>query len=609
MICRLCLKSINANNAVYLFETNDTLAESSLLKMIAKFLQLEIMPDDNISTNICHECCEHLEDFNNFWQLVEQKQGTLKKEFLNVDVDCVALKWTGIDVDVNIDELPLVADEMDEKPLDIHNLSLLGSVLDVNVDSVEVPQLTTAPKQSQTEHLPPLLAPDPTADDDDDEDVEEKPTMHDSSDSARNASSDDVDADEDDGDDDDDDDDELPLVRLQHKLKPKRQARAVTRRNKRTLTLAQELDQLLDDSERAGSRSRRKKTTNSAPTDVQRSELQAALERKPKGCSRAQLTKRYEEAIASYMSADCDLCDFSTKYLSQLKVHFLEVHQRDAYLKCCNKVFNRASKLMDHIRKHINPSLFTCSICNKSLNSQDYLATHIETVHNKVAQIGKVLKYPCPKCERTFSSERRLGNHLLKHDTDQLEHQCHICHKSFANVHRLRRHIQSIHEDLHPHVCDICGKKFKFKPSFERHLLEHQGVVAPAMECPVCGVWLKNEHSLRLHRFTHDSTDTVCPHCSKTCSSRTALRAHIKYAHKLTTNLQCTYCEKSFKQQRNLEEHMAIHTGLQLYNCPHCPKECRSRSNMYVHIKQRHADEWLKAKMARSHNPQFKPHA
>lgn len=138
-------------------------------------------------------------------------------------------------------------------------------------------------------------------------------------------------------------------------------------------------------------------------------------------------------------------------------------------------------------------------------------------------------------------------------------------------------------------------------------MLEHQGVVAPAVECPICRVWLKNEHSLRLHRFTHDSTDTVCPHCGKTCTSRTALRGHVKYAHKLTTNLQCTFCEKTFKQQRNLDEHMAIHTGLQLYNCPHCPKECRSRSNMYVHIKQRHADEWLRAKMARSHNPQFKP--
>lgn len=148
------------------------------------------MPDDTISTNICNECCEHLEDFNNFWQLVEQKQGTLKKEFLNVDVDCVALKWTGgIDVDVSIDELPLVAgDEMDEKPLDIHNLSLLGSVLDVNVDSVEVPQIsaaTTAAPNEAEEFLP--------ADDDDhDFDMDEKPLIGNTSESA-------------DGDDDDDD--------------------------------------------------------------------------------------------------------------------------------------------------------------------------------------------------------------------------------------------------------------------------------------------------------------------------------------------------------------------------------------------------------------------
>ncbi|ALC49247.1 CG2889 [Drosophila busckii] len=541
------------------------------------------MPDDNISTSVCHECCEHLEDFNNFWQLVEQKQGTLKKEFLNVDVDCVALKWTGgIDVDVNIDELPLVADdEMDEKPLDIHNLSLLSSVLDVNVDSVEVTQLTAPPQQLRNEDFKPQHeAADSSAD--------EKPQIHE-----------DFGTTDEDEDDDDDDDDEMPLVKLQNKLKP---AKRKPRRKQRTLTLKEELNELLDDAGGGSTKVRRKP---SEQTGEQM--LEQTLGGRPKGCSRAQLTKRYEEAIASYMNADCDLCEFSTKYLSELKTHFLEVHKQDAYVKCCNKVFNRASKLMDHIRKHLNPQLFTCTICNKSLNSKDYLATHIETVHNKIGQLGKVLKHPCHKCERTFSSERRLGNHMLKHDKDQLDHSCQFCDKRFANVHRLRRHIQSIHEDLHPHVCDICGKKFKFKPSFERHLLEHQGVVAPAMECPICGVWLKNEHSLRLHRFTHDSKDTDCPHCAKKCSSRTALRAHIKYAHKLTTNLQCTYCEKSFKQQRNLDEHMAIHTGLQLYNCPHCPKECRSRSNMYVHIKQRHANEWLQAKMARSHNPQLKP--
>lgn len=155
--------------------------------------------------------------------------------------------------------------------------------------------------------------------------------------------------------------DEMPLVKLQHKLKPKRKTR-VTRRKKRTLTLTQELDQLLEGSNNLSTgKTRRKKLAQSTTTadETPQNELQAALERKPKGCSRAQLSKRYEEAIASYMNADCDLCDFSAKYLSELKVHFLEVHQRDAYLKCCNKVFNRASKLMDHIRKHINPKLFT----------------------------------------------------------------------------------------------------------------------------------------------------------------------------------------------------------------------------------------------------------
>lgn len=74
----------------------------------------------------------------------------MNEEFISVDVDCGDLKWTG-GVDVNLDELALPAGDVDEKPLDMHNLSLLGSVLDVNVDSVEV---TAAKKQSQEEEKP-----------------------------------------------------------------------------------------------------------------------------------------------------------------------------------------------------------------------------------------------------------------------------------------------------------------------------------------------------------------------------------------------------------------------------------------------------------------------
>jgi len=139
-------------------------------------------------------------------------------------------------------------------------------------------------------------------------------------------------------------------------MKPKRKTSARSSKDQGPISLQQELADLLDD---GGKRRRRKAPDQRTTTESQESELQAVLERKPKGCSRAQLAKSYEKAIASYMSASCDLCEFSAPYLSELKTHFLEVHQREYYIKCCGKVFTRASKLMDHIRKHINPKLFT----------------------------------------------------------------------------------------------------------------------------------------------------------------------------------------------------------------------------------------------------------
>jgi len=143
---------------------------------------------------------------------------------------------------------------------------------------------------------------------------------------------------------------------MKPKPKAKRKASDRSSTGQSTISLHRELADLLDD----GSKRRRRRAPDQrAPTDVQETELQAVLERKPKGCSRAQLAKSYEEAIASYMSASCDLCDFSAPYLSELKAHFLEVHQREYYIKCCGKIFTRASKLMDHIRKHVNPKLFT----------------------------------------------------------------------------------------------------------------------------------------------------------------------------------------------------------------------------------------------------------
>ncbi|XP_037939466.1 transcription factor grauzone-like isoform X1 [Teleopsis dalmanni] len=304
--------------------------------------------------------------------------------------------------------------------------------------------------------------------------------------------------------------------------------------------------------------------------------------------------------VESFIQLTCDVCKISVESYDALQSHFNLLHNIPPYVKCCSKTYTKLNRLVEHIEWHQNPEKFKCTICNKLTSSKSYLEKHINS-HS----LRERPKRSCSICNKEYRGSKCYRSHNLE-EKDIMEINCDLCNKCFMTPQRLRRHIDSIHNNICPYVCDICGKKYKFKPSFDRHVLEHQGIVEPPQQCDICNEWLKNKHSLRLHRFTHMDINTDCKICGRTCPSRTALLRHVNYSHKLQKNLSCNYCDRTFKQEKNLKEHMAIHTGLQLYSCPHCAKECRSKSNMYVHIKRKHVDEWLKSKIAKSNNPNLK---
>lgn len=71
-------------------------------------------------------------------------------------------------------------------------------------------------------------------------------------------------------------------------------------------------------------------------------------------------TVEMEQKILEYFDMMCDLCSYKFNTLSQAKMHYQHLHDKQkGYLKCCNKKFYLKSRIIDHVNWHLNPNVFT----------------------------------------------------------------------------------------------------------------------------------------------------------------------------------------------------------------------------------------------------------
>ncbi|CAH8827920.1 unnamed protein product [Trichobilharzia szidati] len=154
--------------------------------------------------------------------------------------------------------------------------------------------------------------------------------------------------------------------------------------------------------------------------------------------------------------------------------------------------------------------LSLCCLCGQTFPSIKSLHTHINVVHEEVAdsfdfhptdgenddpapidlrchisppshseeftsQSDSAI--PCPNCRKSFSDVTSLRAHIDAVHQDNRTGRCDICGKTFTTLSYLRMHITTVHEGVRAYTCDLCQKSYTQKHSLKKHLMNAHAIV------------------------------------------------------------------------------------------------------------------------------------
>ena len=177
-----------------------------------------------------------------------------------------------------------------------------------------------------------------------------------------------------------------------------------------------------------------------------------------------------------------------------------------------------------------------------------YSRVNIEDKEDKILE--------CKLCDKTFYDERSLKNHTI------LEHfLCHTCNrKGFKTKEDLQNHLRIVHnfqnfqEEPKTIVCELCNKSFVD----ENYLKIH--TIGVHFLCRICNTAFKTKENLDEHNIEkHSEKSYKCNLCSETFIGSGKLIRHKLTVHEKVAVFECYHCEKLFKDEENLNNHMEDH--------------------------------------------------
>ncbi|XP_034490785.1 zinc finger protein 628 [Drosophila innubila] len=558
MICRLCLNTLDEQNAVLLFaaadnESNDnkTIPENYLVQLISTHLYLCLSRDDAISTSICTDCCAQLESFHNFWMLVEHKQTTLCSQFLEIDCD---VNWSE-EGDVELQTTSIIDFKQEpEADLETDACGDEGKATAAHKFPCMFCDKSFKMRRYLEEHVATHTGDRPIA---------------------------------------------CAYCNTAFRCRSNMYTHVKTKHNTQWQKARAERESAKINSSNNNVQIQRSVNgDNDKIVDaitVPPNELVMINDQKPEIRIPVPPAARAVPPPAAAVPPPVptpeeipppSIVTIKNEPMEAINLTVAKTHPTPV------KRLTRASRRKTHSPKKVQHTEQSVSASEDSSNDaitdlhEKRIKTELQTCkenelmlanYNAVAAVvATTIMQQHQEQLLTAAMAAAVSTSTSAAAAVPLTSQSSAT-PATASAPTPAPVTVPASPAVEPYTCNICGQQLRNQRALNNHLHnKHSGMAATtplattstSLEMPICGSC--GELSGRNHR----------------CLSKA------KYA--------CDVCGKSFKMKRYLEEHFATHTGVKLHTCAFCPTEFRSKSNMYHHTKRKHKPEWERSRASRN---------